>query len=131
VWGPRFLHTAEVTGSIPVTPTSTNSLLDLALSGACQKTCQKTTLSRRENALSAVRFEGLDKSALTPCSQSQIGPIGHLRLRETAEVEVAVALSVIVRWEPARTAVNGTVVARSARTTFVSPGRVGTSSTAW
>jgi hypothetical protein len=60
VWGPHSLHTAEVTGSIPVTPTSTNSLLDLALSGACQKICQKTILSRRENALSAVRFEGLD-----------------------------------------------------------------------
>ena len=42
--GPHSLHTAEATGSKPVTPTSTNSLLDLALSGACQKICQKTTL---------------------------------------------------------------------------------------
>jgi hypothetical protein len=25
-WGPHSLHTAEVTGSIPVTPTSTNSI---------------------------------------------------------------------------------------------------------
>ena len=57
VWWPHSLHTAEVTGSIPVTPTSTNSLLDLAL-GACQKICQETTLSRRENALSAARIEG-------------------------------------------------------------------------
>jgi diaminohydroxyphosphoribosylaminopyrimidine deaminase / 5-amino-6-(5-phosphoribosylamino)uracil reductase len=32
VWGPHSLHTAEATGSKPVTPTSTNSLLDLALS---------------------------------------------------------------------------------------------------
>jgi len=48
----------------------------------------------------------------TPCSQSQIGPLSHLRLQETAQVEIAVALSVIVRSGPARTAVNGTVVAR-------------------
>jgi hypothetical protein len=27
VWGPHSLHTAEVTGSIPVTPTSTNGFL--------------------------------------------------------------------------------------------------------
>jgi hypothetical protein len=66
---------------------------------------------------------------VTPCLQSQIGPVGHLRLQETAQVEVAVALSVIVRWGPARTAVNGTVVARPA-TTFGMPGCVGTSSTA-
>jgi hypothetical protein len=52
------------------------------------------------------------------CLQSQIGPVSHLRLQETAQVEVAVALPVIVRWGPARTAVNGTVVARPARTTF-------------
>jgi len=27
-WGPHSLHTAEVTGSIPVTPTSTNGFLE-------------------------------------------------------------------------------------------------------
>jgi hypothetical protein len=61
----------------------------------------------------------------TPCLQSQIGPSCHLRRQGTAPVEVAVALSVIFRWRPVRTAVNGTVVARPARTTFVGPGRVG------
>jgi hypothetical protein len=65
----------------------------------------------------------------TSCLQSQIGPVDHLRLQETAQVEVAVALSVVVRWGPAGTAVNGTVVARPARTTFVGPGCEGTSPT--
>jgi hypothetical protein len=46
------------------------------------------------------------------------------------QVEATEALSVIVRWGPVGTAVNGTVVARSARTTFVGPGSVGTNSTA-
>jgi hypothetical protein len=41
-----------------------------------------------------------------------------------------VALSMIVRWGPVKTAVNGTVVARPARTTLVRPGSIGTSSTA-
>jgi hypothetical protein len=66
----------------------------------------------------------------TSCLQSRIGPVCHLRRRRTAQVEVAVALSMIVRWGPVKTAVNGTVVARRARTTFVRPGGVGTSSTA-
>jgi hypothetical protein len=92
--GGRSLHTAEVTGSIPVTPTSTNSPHDLALSGACQKICQKTTFSRRWNALSAARIEGLVQSALTTCLQSQIGRDHQLRRQGTAEVEGVVVLSV-------------------------------------
>jgi hypothetical protein len=72
--------------------------------------------------------QGIRRSSLTTCLQSRIGPLGHLRLHETAQVEVAVAVSVIVRWGLARTAVNGTVVARPARTTFVGPGGAGTSS---
>jgi hypothetical protein len=36
----------------------------------------------------------------------------------------------IVRWESAKTAVNGTLVARPTRTTLVGPGSVGTSSAA-
>jgi hypothetical protein len=51
----------------------------------------------------------------TPCSQSQIGPVGYLQRRGTALVELVVALSVIVRWGPVKTAVNGTVVARPPR----------------
>jgi hypothetical protein len=39
-------------------------------------------------------------------------------------------LPVIVRWGPVRTAMNGTIVARLARTTFVECGSVGTNSTA-
>jgi hypothetical protein len=35
------LHTAEVTGSIPVTPTSTNGLLDPHCSAACQQTVSR------------------------------------------------------------------------------------------
>jgi hypothetical protein len=53
----------------------------------------------------------LDRS--TPCLQSQIGQDCHLRRSRMAQVEAAVALSVAVRWGPAGTAVNGTVVART------------------
>ena len=66
----------------------------------------------------------------TPCLQSQIGQDRYLRRRRTAQVEAALVLSVIIPWGPVRTAVNGTVVARPARTTLVRPGSVGTSSTA-
>ena len=54
---------------------------------------------------------------LTPCSQSQIGQDRHLQRHEAAQVDAASALSVIVRWRPARTAVNGTLVARPPRMT--------------
>jgi hypothetical protein len=37
----RGLHTAEVTGSIPVTPTSTNALPGSLEQAACQKICQR------------------------------------------------------------------------------------------
>ena len=50
--------------------------------------------------------------------------------KRTTQVEGPGALSVVVRWGPVRTVVNGTLVARSARTTFMGPGSVGTSSTA-
>jgi hypothetical protein len=51
---------------------------------------------------------------MTPCSQSQIGHCRHLRRKGTAQVEAASVLSVVVRWRPVRTAVNGTLVARQA-----------------
>jgi hypothetical protein len=57
-------------------------------------------------------------TAATPCSQSQIGRDPHLRSRGTEQAEAAVALSVVVRSGPVRTAVNGTVVARPARKTW-------------
>jgi len=61
-------------------------------------------------------------ATLTPCSQSHIGPVRHLRRQGTVPVEAAGALSVTVRWGPVRTAVNGTLLARPARTTFIEPG---------
>src|SRR5215211_8668589 len=36
-WSPRSLHTAEVTGSIPVTPTSTNAFLGPRGDAGCQQ----------------------------------------------------------------------------------------------
>jgi hypothetical protein len=66
----------------------------------------------------------------TPCLQSQIGRDRYLRRQWMAQVEAALALSLVVPWGPVRTAVNGTLVARPARTTFMEPGCVGTSSTA-
>ena len=57
--------------------------------------------------------------ALTTCLQSQIGRDRHLRRQETVPGGAAVALPVVVRWGPARTAVNGTVVARLAGTSSV------------
>ena len=62
-----------------------------------------------------VEMMGLEPT--TPCLQSQFGPDRHLRRQGTAQVEVAVALSMIVRWGPVRTAMNGMVVARPVRTT--------------
>jgi hypothetical protein len=55
----------------------------------------------------------------TTCSQSQIGQDHYLVWPRTAQVEAASALSVVVRWEPVRTAVTGTLVARPPRTTPV------------
>jgi hypothetical protein len=58
----------------------------------------------------AVEMMGLEPT--TPCLQSQIGGGRHLRGWKAAQVEGAVALSVVVRSGPIMTAVNGTVVAR-------------------
>ena len=54
-----------------------------------------------------------DALQATSCSQSQFGRVHHLRRQGTAQVEPTAALSVIVRWEPLVTAVNGRLVARS------------------
>src|SRR4029453_5293363 len=43
--GERCLHTAEVTGSIPVTPTSTNALPNPQVDACCQQNCQQITES--------------------------------------------------------------------------------------
>ena len=56
----------------------------------------------------------------TPCSQSQIGQDCDLRLERTVQVEEASALSMVVRWVPIKTAVNGTLVARPPRVTSIS-----------
>src|SRR4029450_8933353 len=98
VRGPHSLHTAEATGSKPVTPTSTNSLLDLALSGACQKICQKTTLSRQRSALSTVQIEGSRRVRADHLLATPDRPAWSPATARNGAVEVAVALSVIVRW---------------------------------
>jgi hypothetical protein len=54
----------------------------------------------------------------TPCLQSQIERDCHLQRQRTAQVKTGMALSVVVRWRPVRAFVNGTLVARPARTTF-------------
>jgi hypothetical protein len=41
VWGPHSLHTAEVTGSIPVTPTSTDTFLGPGCDACCQQIASK------------------------------------------------------------------------------------------
>jgi hypothetical protein len=66
-----------------------------------------------------------DQHHLTTCLQSQIGEDHYLRKQGTAQVEAAVALSVVVRSGPVRTAVNGTLVARPVRTDPVHRGAVG------
>jgi hypothetical protein len=66
----------------------------------------------------------------TPCLQSQIGRGRQLAGLRTAQVMAAVGLSVGVRWGPlASVCVNGTVVARPARTTVAGPRGVGIRST--
>jgi hypothetical protein len=57
-----------------------------------------------------VEMMGLEPT--TPCLQSQFGQDRHLRRRSGAQVEGAAGLSVVVRWKPTLTVVNGTLVAR-------------------
>jgi hypothetical protein len=66
----------------------------------------------------------------TPCLQSQFGQGRDLARRRTAQVMAALGLSLGVRMRPLVSLVDGTVVARPARMTFVRPGSVGTDSTA-
>jgi hypothetical protein len=61
---------------------------------------------------------------------SQIGQDCHLGRHGMAQVERAMALSVVVPWIPVGTAVNGMVAARPARTTVAGPRSVGVRSTA-
>jgi hypothetical protein len=63
-----------------------------------------------------VEMMGLEPT--TPCLQSQIGPYDDLRAETTAQLKATLALSVVVRWEPVGTAVNGTLVARRVMTTW-------------
>jgi hypothetical protein len=65
----------------------------------------------------------------TPCSQSQFGRTHHLRRCGVAQVGAAWVLSVVVRWAPIRTAVNGTLVARPPRMTPLSGCTVGSTLT--
>jgi hypothetical protein len=53
--------------------------------------------------------------ASDPCSQSQIGHERYLLWQRTAQVEAPSVLSVVVRWRPVKTDVNGTIVARPVR----------------
>ena len=52
----------------------------------------------------------------TPCLQSQIERDCHLRRQRMAQVTTGMTLSVVVRWRPVQAVVNGTLVARPART---------------
>jgi hypothetical protein len=72
-----------------------------------------------------LRRQGPDRDQATPCLQSQIGQSRHLVRRRTAQVMAAVRLSVGVRLQPLASVVNGTVVARPARTTVAGPRSVG------
>jgi hypothetical protein len=71
------------------------------------------TLLSREFGL-VVEMMGLEPTI--PCLQSQIERCCYLRGWGMAQVGAASWLPVIVRWAPVRTAMNGTVVARPART---------------
>jgi hypothetical protein len=61
----------------------------------------------------------------TPCSQSQIGQDGHLRRQGRTQVEAGSRVSVVVRWGPFRTAVNGTLVAQPVEMILLHRGAVG------
>jgi hypothetical protein len=50
------IHTAEVTGSIPVAPTRQNAFPEVVPGAVCQKICQKITGCGYGNALSIVPF---------------------------------------------------------------------------
>jgi hypothetical protein len=85
------------------------------------------SVTHRAPPVSYAMYQGSGQA--TPCSQSQIGQVGDLRREKTGAGEEALALSVVVRWGPAETAVNGTVVARPARTTWHKAPRPGSTST--
>jgi hypothetical protein len=51
----------------------------------------------------------MQASTIDPCFQSQIGRFCHMRRQETAQVEAALALSVVVWSGPFMTAANGTL----------------------
>jgi hypothetical protein len=70
-----------------------------------------------------VEMMGLEPT--TPCLQSQIGQVRCLGRRGSALVEAALALSVVVRSGPVRTAVNGTLVARPVRMFWIRCGATG------
>jgi hypothetical protein len=63
------------------------------------------------------------KANKTSRSQSQIGQDRNPRRQGTAQAEADLALSVLVRSGPIGTGVNGTLVARPARTTPSTPWR--------
>ena len=70
----RFVHTAEVTGSIPVAPTSTNTFPEAAPGAVCQKICQKITGCAYGNALITVAFASCGRLGDTELSIEQVFP---------------------------------------------------------
>jgi hypothetical protein len=65
VRGPHSLHTAEVTGSIPVTPTSTNAFPESCCGAGCQQIASKPPTVVAP-ALKAVPSSGLWDGPVTP-----------------------------------------------------------------
>ena len=72
-----------------------------------------------------VEMMGLEPT--TPCLQSQIGQDLYLGHRGATQVMPDVVLSVAVRLGPVIAAVNGTLVARPARTTWLGAAAMGSS----
>jgi hypothetical protein len=81
VWRPHSLHTAEVTGSIPVTPTSTNALHEPRCDVCCQQIASKPPI------VVAIPLKAL------PC-------LGILRTSMSLGNEPASALSGVIRTPP-------------------------------
>ena len=65
-WGPRSLHTAEATGSKPVTPTSANTPPDPPLLGARQGHGRR---ERRGSRLGAARLSARDGVCIVACDR--------------------------------------------------------------
>ena len=73
VWGPRSLHTAEATGSKPVTPTSTNRFPPASCGASCQQIASRSLGALLQTLWVVVRTRLADRYLLTRSVSVYVG----------------------------------------------------------